>query len=148
MADPLVNDDIVRLVPVTAADIEFSLTVFFNGGPITVSVKEFDKAGPVFPDDPPRVTTFSADPFFRKTNWYVASGAMLFRFVPPGPVSKSTLVTVGFTNMFTDGVLPAPGAHFRVQLTSPANPLNPRTFDVAGDLAAAHTQNVVIAITQ
>lgn len=147
MADPFVNDDIIQLVKVGGPDIEYALTVYFNGGPISVSVKEFDKAGTIFPDGPARVTVFSADPFFRKPNYYIASGALQFRFFPGGGVSKSALITALFTNMFAPGITPGP-AHFRLQLSSPANPVAPRPVDVAGDVDPGHTQNVVLTILQ
>jgi hypothetical protein len=144
MPDPFANDDIVKSVPVGPTDGTFVLTLYFNGGPVPVTVKQFDPTSALFPDDPPKIATFIADPFFRKPNYYVTTGSLQFRFFPGGPTPKVVLVSVLFTNMFAPGIMPGP-AHFRIQLTSPLNPA-PRTWDQAGDVPPGGTQNVVIAI--
>jgi len=148
MADTIALDDIVKTVVAGLRDLDFALSLYFNGGPITVTVKQVDLATPVFPEDAAKVTTFSADPFFRKPNYYIATGSMIFPFDQGAAIKKSVVICALFSNMFAPGVLPG-NAHFRLQLSSPYNSAAPPwPVDVSGDIPAGASQNVIVAIRQ
>jgi hypothetical protein len=134
--------------PVKVQDgAEFVLTVFFNGGPINVTVLEKDiPSGGEAPESPTRVFNFTADPFFRKPDHYIATGSVVVRFPPAVVRPKRVTIAVLFTNMFSPSDRPGP-AHFRLQLTSPASSTQPRPVDLDGTVDPDGTQNVVILIT-
>jgi hypothetical protein len=113
---PIIADEVFT-VKVDSNEEALVLTTYFNGGPITVLVDEgTEKAGEE--RKPPKVYTFNADPFFRRTNHYIASGNLSIR-PGLGASSPKISITVSFPNMFPSDLQPTGGAKFSLRLFSP-----------------------------
>jgi hypothetical protein len=110
------------------ADIAVSLTVFFTGGPISVVVQN---------DAGIQTYSFTADVFLRRSDRYVASGAVIVptNKLPAGEFRNSA--TVLFAN-----AIGAP-ATYRVELISPRRPA--ALFVSSGVVAANDSQSIVLA---
>lgn len=120
MADvtPVIAEKIYT-VKVDSNEEALVLTACFNAGPITIIVD-----GGMIGDNkqliPPKVYTFNADPFFRRTNHYIASGSLSIR--PDFGASQKISITVTFPNMFANDMQPTGGAEFSLNLFSPLAP--------------------------
>lgn len=96
------GSDYLSHISLAAEDTDLVLTVFFAGGPITGFVSLGSDGKPL---------SFSADPFFRRQDNYVCSGAV---YVPSSEVAeRRRAITVLFTNSS------AAAAAYRIELSSP-----------------------------
>jgi hypothetical protein len=94
-------------------DKNLLLTLSFNGGPITVLVDEPSKARQIY--------TFSADPFFRRNNHYIATGSLSLH--PDG--TGEIIIVASFSNMFPKDAQPTPNPQFDLNLYLQSNPTIP-----------------------
>jgi hypothetical protein len=128
--------DTTQVVEITrqGTDNKLVLTLSFNGGPITVLVDEPSKSRQVY--------TFSADPFFRRNNHYIASGSLSLRL---GGSTGGPIIVVSFSNMFPKDVEPQIDANFGLNLYLESNPTIPPEAKT-GTIARDTTKHIVFII--
>lgn len=134
----------VFTVKVESREEALVLTAYFNGGPITVLVDEGTGEGSE-KLKPPKVYTFNADPFFRRTNHYIASGSLSIR-PGLGASSPKISITVSFPNMFPSDLQPTSGTKFSLRLFSPLAS-TPELVNLSEkDVGIGKTGNIVLLI--
>jgi hypothetical protein len=142
-----VIDKEVFTVKVDSKDEVLVLTASFNGGPITVLVDDGTKDDIEKKLKPPKVYTFNADPFFRRTNHYIASGSLSIR-PDLGASPPKISITVSFSNMFPNDLQPTGGAKFSLRLFSPLGnkPELIEFLDADKTVGFGETKNIVLLI--
>jgi len=122
-------------------DVEYVLTVRFEGGPILIGVadqsfKPTDTGGGIdelldatFTDAPTNWNRFDPDPYYRSPDQCVASGTLIFRV--PRATSKF-VKRVAVSVVLTNYLLSQPEPHYRLTLIS-ANNTDPLVVDTGND---------------
>ncbi len=127
--------DILVRIDLAKDDIELALTASFNGGPISVVVDD---------GSTPRSYFFSADPFFRRRDHYIAIGSLLFRMPNPLPANgKPVSVSVQFANMFPEADKPKK-VSYRLELSSLRTKTN--LFEQTEDLELLQSRSISILL--